>query len=59
MDQRQRLPTAVKGSMKILDKILKLYYDNRKIKIVYNVMDLYDGVNATGTKVQIEIPTSP
>ncbi|NOX46609.1 MAG: hypothetical protein GXO89_06485, partial [Chlorobi bacterium] len=42
--------------LKILDNILQLYSDYRKVRISYSVTDLYEGKDATGTKVLIMIP---
>ena len=42
--------------LKILDNILKLYANDRKIKIEYTVTDLYEADRAKGTEVVIIIP---
>ena len=44
--------------LNIIDKILKYNYELNKIKISYQIIDLYDNNKASGTKVKICIPVS-
>jgi LytS/YehU family sensor histidine kinase len=45
--------------LKILDQIIQLFYDLEKVKISYEIKDLFDNFNnSKGTQVVITIPLS-